>query len=356
MINMFKVYMSPKACDYVNKVMTSGHIAQGPWVDRFEYEVGEYLERSVLTVNSGTAALDLALHLAGVGPRDEVISTPQTCTASNSVIVNRGATIVWADINKYTGLLEPYSVMNRLTTKTKAIMAVDWSGALCDYGALKTGIPVIEDAAHAFGPFPRYARGEYICWSLQAIKHLTTGDGGLIHVPEHQQERARKLRWFGLDRRSSASFRCAQNIKESGYKYHMNDIAATMGCANLDDMPTVTGLYKKNAEYYHDHLPNSERIRLPRATHAGSAWWLYTLLVDDRPSFETFMKSRDIEVSQVHARNDRHDAFIRGSVSRGDLPGLEYFSEHQISIPVHWGLSESDRDQIIQAVTDWVAT
>lgn len=365
-IPMFKVLMSPTAAEEVAKVLASGYVGQGPKVEAFEQILNHMLLQGrgeILTVNSGTSALDLCLHLAGVGPGDEVITTPQTCTATTSAIVNRGAIPVWADIDPRTGLISPASVAERISNHTKAIMAVDWGGALCDYVALKSfGLPVIQDAAHAFGAtfmsslhsyIPMAASpqsGDYIAWSLQAIKHLTTGDGGLIRPPADQIERARKLRWFGLDRRSSADFRCSQKIEESGFKYHMNDIAATIGLCNLAPALLAVDAHRRNACFYYEALDGLDRITLPYPS-PGSAWWLFTILVDDRESFEHFMKSRDIDVSQVHARNDIHPAFKMAK--GGPMPGVDHFAAHQISIPVGWWLSQDDCHRVVDAVTAW---
>lgn len=370
-IPLFKVLMAPSAKDRVAEVLDSGYIGQGPVVDEFEAKLKEVLDSpvDVLTVNSGTSALDLALHLAGVGHGDEVVTTAQTCTATTSAIVNRGAIPVWADIDPRTGLIAPESVAEAIGPKTKAIMAVDWGGAPCNYSALRGfGIPVIEDAAHAFmatrfggsvadngiheaEPIARNG-GTFIAWSTQAIKTLTTVDGGLLVCPPEQVERARLLRWFGLDRRSSASFRCAQQIQESGYKYQLSDCLAAVGLANLPVAVQAVEQQRLNSVFYHTVLNGLERVRLP-LRDSGSSWWLYTILVDDKPSFEAFMRERGVDVSVVHARNDKHPCFQRVAIKRVPLPGLESFAEHAICIPVGWWLSAEDLAYIAESVRTW---
>lgn len=361
MIPMFKVYMSPNAAPAVQKVLDSGYIGQGPRVDEFEEKLSKFLGMNdLLTVSSGTAALDLALHLTDAMPGDIVISTPQTCTATNGVIANRGLIIMWADVDPRSGRIDPRSVAQIIDglggDMVSAIMAVDWAGELCDYQALKShGIPVIEDAAHAFGAdrLGSRERGDYCCWSFQAIKHLTTGDGGLLSVPSKQVDRARLLRWYGLDRRSSSNFRCEQNIQEIGYKYHMNDIAASIGISNLEDMEVVIAKYVDNARYYNEMITQDGGKVAKPTWSITSSWWLYTLLVSDRASFSLFMKKMGIDVSEVHARNDKHKAFQDASEPRVPLDGLDSFSKHQVSIPVHWGLSEQDREIVAKAVNAW---
>ena len=345
--------MADTAPERVQEVLLSGYIGQGPQVEAFEAAFGQLVDTPFppLALNSCTSALDLALHLIGVGPGDEVISTPMTCTASNGVIVNRGAKIVWADVDPFTGLISPADVGRKITPQTKAIMAVDWGGRPCDYPALKAfGLPVIEDAAHALcatlgGESIARAGGDYVCWSFQAIKHLTTGDGGALLTPEETLERGRLLRWYGLDRRSDESFRCKQKIREAGFKYHMNDIAAAIGLANLRLAQENVELGRRNAAYYERELFGIEE------PDRESAWWLYTLIVQERDAFIRDMRERGIEASPVHARNDRQPAFRFRS---GPLPGVDYFSAREVAIPVGWWLSEGEREWIAGEVKDWI--
>ena len=381
MIPLFKVLMSEEAPRRVAEVLRSGHVAQGPQVDAFEAALhgplGLGQGQEILAVSSGTAALDLALHLCGVGPGDEVVTTAMTCTATNQHVVHRGARPVWADVDRVTGLISPASVAEKITERTKAIVAVDWGGVPCDYDELRrvaktsardgwrSPIPIIEDAAHAFlatykGRPLAQGGGDLICWSLQAIKTLTTGDGGLLLAPHgYQAERARLLRWFGLDRRSTANFRCSQDIRELGFKYHLNDIAAAIGLANLPLAVEAVKKHRANVRDLHLRLSSLQiykgRIALPPCNPEAS-WWVYTILVEDRPSFEAAMADAGIQVSQVHARNDRHTAFRAAAGEQGPLPGLDWFSAREIAIPCGWWLSDSDIDHIVGAVTSWVTS
>lgn len=388
------------------------YIGQGAKVEEFERALKTVLGASqdVLTLNSCTSALDLALHLCNVIPRPVneptgwqfVISTPMTCTATNGPIVTRGASIMWADVDPLTGLIDPLSVKDRINrcvniygTVPKAIMAVDWGGHLCDYAALRAvtepyAISIIQDAAHSFGstrgggPFlsapvldERVAwSGDYTCFSFQAIKALTTGDGGaLVCSDEGDTERARLLRWYGLDRRSNQDFRCQQMIQEVGYKYHMNDIAATLGLVNLPHVDWMLAVQRANANFYGVVLDGLEGVILPpslcdRSIEPGgpeergridnnSAFWLFTLLVSDRDSFTSFMMERGIMVSPVHARNDVHPGFQEsvpdthapdGGVQ---LPGVDFFAAHEVAIPVGWWINADERGKVAIAVQDW---
>jgi dTDP-4-amino-4,6-dideoxygalactose transaminase len=381
-IPLFKVNMSPRAGDLVADVLQSGQIAEGPKVQIFEYELEKALGAArdqVVSVNSGTSALHLAYHLANIRPGDVVIATPMTCAATITPLVHLGAEIVWADVDMVSGHIDPRSVAELVEIYTdprrrragggplKAVVAVDWAGTPAPYEDLRRvvpeHIPIIEDAAHAFGatrqdgtPLAAAAACDnlFVCYSFQAIKHLTCGDGGALVCPSPEiTDRARKLRWFGLDRRSKTDFRAGQDIDEAGYKFHMNDIAATIGLANLDVAQAALVTHRANASaYFHAFCDKEVYPRItPPPLHPGSSWWLYTILVEDRQGFQRFMFERGIETSQVHRRNDEHPAFpMRSPVS---LSGLDHFATHQVSIPVGSWVSPAAATEVIDAVRSW---
>lgn len=358
MIPLFKVRMAPSVNEPLKKVLHSGYIGQGPKVEEFEDALKENLRVDVrpVTVNSGTSALDLALELIGVGFGDTVISTPQTCFASNSVILNRGAQIVWADIDPITGLMDPEDVAKIIKEKPyiKAIMAVNWAGALCDYKALKShGISVIEDAAHSWNTeFLGRERGDYICHSFQAIKFLTTGDGGCLIPPEDKAEQARTLRWYGLDRTKGESFRCTQNIRQVGFKYHMNDIAATIGLENLPGAKDSVREHVRNAMVLDKGLEQVDWITTP-VYKPSNSYWLYTILVHgrDRDEFAKYLTKHDIGNSPVHFRNDTYD--VTQNYATRELPGVDQFTKTQLNIPVGWWLNKIDLAKIISTIQNY---
>lgn len=354
---MFRVLMADAAAQAASEVLQSGYVGQGPVVDEFELALGHAIGADVLPLatNSCTSALDLALHLCGIKPGDTVITTPQTCTATNGVIVQRGAIPLWADVDPLTGLIDPASVESLLRKHNDvwAIMAVDWAGRSCDYAALNSLGPwVIQDAAHS-GPSPLAAEhGDYVAWSFQAIKFLTTGDGGALLVPAEKYERAKLLRWYGLDRDSGQSFRCQQDITEVGYKYHMNDIAAAIGMANLKPAQLAIAAQRSRAARYVREFSGLESVATP-AFDPTCSYWLFTVLVENRADFVDWMASCGVETSQVHARNDKHTAFKAAALGVRELPGLDAFDAHQVSIPIGWWLTSEDEALIVSAVKEW---
>jgi dTDP-4-amino-4,6-dideoxygalactose transaminase len=350
MIPLFKVFMSEDAIRLSSETMRSGYIGQGPQVDEFEHLLKSFigLGRAPYATTSGTHALDLAYHLCGIGHGSEVICTPQTCAATATQLLVRGAKIVWADVNPESGLISPEDVSKKVTKKTVAIVAVDWGGQLCDYASLRKNLcPVIQDAAHSFGALG--VHGDYVAWSFQAIKHLTTGDGGALLVPEDEEDRADLLRWYGLNRRVSLSFRCSQDIPEAGYKYGMNDIAASIGIGNLRHIADVLSKHRSNAQFFSTHIKN-QHVIAPKFNELSS-WWLYTVLVNDQKQFIGHMKSNGVDAGLVHSRIDEKSCFRDSNV--GGLPGVDAFSSREVCIPVGWWLTESDRDQIVSAVNSW---
>jgi len=357
MIPLFKVRMADYAGADVSKVLSSGFIGQGEIVEQFEDALWRVLRTKTrpVTVNSCTSAIDLALELCNVGPGDEIITTPQTCFASNVGAIHRGARIRWADIDPITGLIDPVSVGKLITKKTKAILAVNWAGKLCNYTALKAfGVPVIEDAAHTWDTFmygKKPDRGDYICYSFQAIKFLTTADGGALVCPSETEAEAKILRWYGLDRTKNESFRCTQNITKVGFKYHMNDVNAAIGLANIDTASLSVIISRENSKRYINAVDNKNLI-LPKWDETSS-FWLFSMHVlnNKKDHFTAYLSENGIASSPVHYRNDMYDSTIH--FQEDSLPGVDSFTTTQICIPNGWWLSSLDTSHIIKTLNNY---
>lgn len=353
MIPLFKVFMPESVIKPLRQTLFSGWIGEGEKVIEFERKLAPWFDNpNVLTTNSGTSAIHLAMRLAGVERGTEVISTPMTCSATNQPILELGAKVVWADINPWTGNIDPEDVRKKITPKTRAVMCVDWGGYPCDFDELneiarKNGIKLIEDACHAFGALYHSKRVgfhcDFVCTSFQAIKILTTVDGGaLICKSKTDYERGRLLRWWGIDRNvKGRDLRCEADITEYGYKFHMNDVAATIGIEQLKYVAGNIRKHQRNATVYNRALHNNLHYKSDRK----SSYWLYTIRVKNRDDFIDYMKEHGIATSRVHVRNDKYSIF-KDSVA--DLPGVDEFSKEQISIPVGWWV---DADEVVKWLT-----
>ena len=286
-----------------------------------------------------------------------------TCTATNMPILAAGTKIVWADVDPVSGLISVDSIKSKITNKTKAIIMVHFGGIPCDIDGINAlaqthKIKTIEDAAHAFGSEYRNQKignhSDFVMFSLQAIKHITTVDGGLLLCKSKKDyDRARLLRWYGIDRDSPRKdFRCEENILEYGYKFHMNDIAAVIGIEQLKYVDDLVMKHANNASLYDEKFQNLNNIKLiPRSGDSLSSSWLYTFHVETRDDFMKYMLENGIQSSKVHERNDKHEAFSDALVN--DLDGVDKFCETQVSIPVGWWLTQQNLDYIVNIVTNY---
>jgi perosamine synthetase len=342
--------------------LRSGFLSEGKQVKRFEGELAAKLGLvRPVALNSGTTALHLALAIAGVNAGDEVVIPPQTFIATGMAVLIQGAVPVFADIQYGTGNMDPGSVRKKISPKTKAIIPVHWAGYPCDLQeindiAQEHSLTVIEDAAQALGATyrgkPIGAISRFTCFSFQAIKHLTTGDGGaLCCLRLKDEKRARIRRWFCIDRDNSpASFlgERAYDAHEVGYKYHLNDLGAAIGLGNLEVLPKVLSRLRKISERYRRELAAVAGITLLKhKDDRVSACWLFTLLAERRDDFLRALQGRGVPASVFHQRIDRHSVF--GGV-RKDLPNMARFNSDQASIPLHAGLRDEEVETVIGAV------
>jgi len=358
MLPLVKPYIAPRheMIPEIESILYSGYIAEGEAVYEFEKQFGNYIQnKSCISLNSGTAALHIALILAGVGFGDEVISTPLTAEPTNVAIKLVGGKVVWTDIDPETGLADPVSVRSLITEKTKAIVLVHYAGMVCDMDAFNKisnefDIPIIEDAAHALGSYyngmPVGSNSEFTCFSLQAIKHMTTVDGGILSLKSDELcDKARKIRWFGLDKKVS---RLENNISFPGYKYNMNNVNATIGLVQLKHINDVITAHRSNGQFYDKALRNVSGVKLlSYYNNTVPSYWLYTMKVENRDQFIKRLASEGIMASELHLRNDRHSIFAESS---RELPYLDEFYDSFVHIPCGWWVTIEDREKVVSAI------
>lgn len=364
MIPLMKVHLPPNVGEIVNKVVETGFVTEGEFSDEFERLFGEYINNTnVRLVNSCTSALALAAHMCDLQPGDEVITTAMTCMATNEPFHNIGAKLIFADIESDTGNIDVKDIERKITEKTKAIVMVHWAGQPCDIDAINTlaakhGIKTIEDAAHAVRSTYKGKRigshSDYVCFSFQAVKHLTTIDGGAIACKTFEDaERARKLRWFGLDRNFKAppgeppASRWEQDITEAGFKYHMNNVNAAIGIEQMKYIDKLIDAHIENGKYYDEKIKNPN-VRIPRRVKDGnSSYWIYSVLVDDKIKFKDYLAENGIAADVAHVRNDEYTCFKEYKLRQ---PGLDIFSRQMMNIPVGWWLTQEQREYIVNTV------
>jgi len=362
MIPLMKIHTPPNIGEEIQKIWDSGFITEGEYSDLFEKKFSEYIGNpNTCLVNSCTSALSLASRVIGIEKGDEVITTAMTCMATNEPFFNDGAKLVFADIDPKTGNIDSSDIEHRITNKTKAILVVHWGGQPVDLDeinsiAKKHDLKVVEDAAHAIRSSYKNINignhSDFVCFSFQAVKHLSTGDGGAIACKSvRDAERIRKLRWFGLDRKFKGPSRWEQDIPESGFKYHMNNINARIGLLQLPYLDSLIDKHIENSLILDSSIDNNKIKTLSRKPDRTSSCWIHSLLVEDRDDFRSYMKNNGINVDVAHVSNLKYSVFEHFKTE--ELPGLREFDEHLINIPCGWWLSPDDISFIIKNINSY---
>ena len=360
-IVLFHPHIPLKAAEKVNEVLNTRWIGQGPKVDEFEKLFSDRFTSGnpSLAVGSGTDALHLAYLMAGITEGDEVVVPVFTCTATNIPLLYIGAKIVFVDVDPETLNINIDHLRSVVTDKTKAIVCVHYAGLPCDMDEIHEiakhfGIPVIEDAAHALGAEYKGKKigeiSQFTMYSFQAIKHITTGDGGLVSFQDSEKnELGKRLRWFGIDRTSKQLGIWENDIKEVGYKYQMTDISAALGIAGLEDFSSVLEVRQKLLRRYHSNLISNSKVKIlgksvPDRTHAA---WLMTISVENRRVLQKLLLDNGIESNQVHYRNDRYSIF---GGRRENLPNMDMIEDKYLCLPLHTKMTLEDVDRVCEVI------
>jgi len=360
-IMLFYPNVPQTAVEEVSKVLQSRWIGQGPKVLQFEKEFQEKFlsTHTALAVGSGTDALHLSYILAGIQAGDEVIVPVFTCTATNIPLLYQGAKIRFADIEPDTLNIDVNHVKRLVNEKTKAIVCVHYGGLPCDMDELSAiarqyNIPIIEDSAHALGATYKGKHigdiSDFSTFSFQAIKHITTGDGGMLTLKNKDLvEKTKRIRWFGIDRSAKQLGKWENDIYEIGYKYQMTDIAAAMGLAGLHEFDVALLLRRFLLEQYEQKLANIPGIKVLGTgyTDRVSAAWMCTVKVEHRIDFMKKLRKYKIETGQVHYRNDRYTIF---GGRRDDLPNMDAMEDLYTVLPLHTKMTEEDVDYIAKVI------
>ncbi|MDD2321828.1 MAG: DegT/DnrJ/EryC1/StrS family aminotransferase [Geobacteraceae bacterium] len=354
--------------------LQSGWITTGPKVKKFEDEFKAYVDAPfAVPLNSATAGLHLALLAMGVGPGDEVITTPMTFAATVNVMIHVGAKPVLADIEPGTLNIDVQAIRSKITERTKAIVPVHFAGLPCDLDAIfavadEFGLKVLEDAAHAVGTEYKGKRiGSFdtlSVFSFHPIKNITTGEGGMVCTRDEKlAEEISLLKFHGMSReawkRYSAKGTPNYDIVLPGFKYNMMDIQAALGIHQLRKLDRFIEKRTEIAELYNAAFAEVEEIVTPGAAPYAyrHAWHLYTPLVKieqltiDRDAFMAELKKENIGTG-LHFKAVHHHPYYRENlpVPAGELPHADYVSDRILSLPLFPKMELADAQDVVAAV------
>ena len=371
-IKLFHHHVYSESITNVTEVLNSGWTGLGPVTEQFEKAVSSYLDTPhVIALNSGTAALQIAIACLNAPKGSYIITTSLTFISTNHSILQAGYIPVFADIEPDTGNIDPKSVEKLLNDpfiagRVKAIMVVHYGGLSVDMDAIydlsnKYHIDIIEDAAHAFGA--EY-QGEKIgcehsrlaCFSLHSVKPLAIGDGGLLTTYDPNIDKlARQLRWFGIDkntseRTSKEGYAWDYDIKLTGYKLHLNDIQAAIGLGQLKHYDNDKAYRQQLVNKYRELLASVSGIEMLKTFYDRiSANHLFVIKVKERDKLMEHLRSDGIE-SGVHYRPSTMYRMYKNAETDGGCKNAIDFFNRCISLPLHVELSLDDIEFICEKI------
>lgn len=364
---LFYPYVSKKSLKSVTDVLKTRWIGQGPLVDKFEDTFKTKFAKTnyCVAVGSGTDALHLAYILANIKKGDEVIAPVFTCTATNIPLLYIGAKIKFADIDPDTMNISIDHVKKLITKKTKAIIFVNYGGVPCDLIELnklkkKHNLILIQDAAQSLGSkvgkkdITEFA--DFTIFSFQAIKHITSGDGGMLTFKNKKfLEKSRRIRWFGIDREKKQGGTWENDIVEIGYKYQMTDVGARMLLDSMKDFSKIFAHRKKIFNIYKKELSKNENIKVIDTIDKklSNSFWLCTLIIKkDRIKLQNYLRKLKIETNQVHFRNDRYTIFKK-FIKKNIFPNMKKYENNYLVIPMNIKITTKDAYYISKKINNF---
>lgn len=349
----------------VVEVLRSGWITSGPQVKRFEAELSAYFGgRPVRTLASGTGALELALAIAGIGPGDEVITTPLSWVATANVVVRAGARPVFVDVDAASRNIDLDRIEPAITERTRAILPVDLAGLPVDRDRLyaiarRRGLRVIEDAAQSMGASwegkPIGSFGDLVCLSFHANKNLTTAEGGCLVLNDDEEAlRCERLRLQGVIRLPDGE----QEVEVAGAKLNMTDIVARIGIGQLAQLDAFTARRRQLARHYFACFDRDLGCALPLPDFAHSNWHMFQVLLPlermamSRGDFIRAMHERGIGVGVHYPAMHLFKLYRELGWRAGQFPEAERVGRSIVTLPLFPAMSEPDVERVCVAVSD----
>jgi len=355
----------------VAQVLRSGHITSGPWVDAFERELSRFCDgRPVRVLNSATAAVEVALQLAEIGPGDEVITCAQSFFTVLNMIVKVGATPVFVDCDLVTRNIDLAQVEARIGPRTRAIMPTHWPGSLVDMDALhelarRRGIRVIEDAALVIGSQWKGrnvgAFGDLVTFSFHPNKNITSIEGGALVVNDAAEaRRIEALRFHGIERLPDGT----RDVAFPGGKFNLPDVNARIGLAQLARLPEFLRRRRALVDRYFARFSTDPACVLPPpppGANDGQSWNMFSVLLPiadltlDRKAFRDALAAEGIMTGVSYEALHLSTLGRRFGYHRGDLPNTERISDSTVTLPLHAAMTDADVDRVCAACTDIIA-
>jgi len=350
----------------VADTLRSGWITSGPKVQEFEKQLSAYFGgRPVRTFNSGTCTMEIALRIAGIGAGDEVITTPISWVATANVIIEVGATPVFADIDPVTRNIDLDNVEAAITKRTKAIIPVYLAGKPVDMDRLyaiaaKHKLRVVEDAAQAIGSTwkgkPIGSFGDFVSFSFQANKNITTSEGGCLVLNNAAEATlAEKYRLQGVTRSGWDGI----EVDVLGGKYNMTDIAAAIGLGQFSKLNDITAQRRKLAKHYFATLgkdfEKQTGAQLPPADFESTNWHLFQIVLPERitrPEFMEKMKVHNIGIGFHYAPIHLFKLYRARGFKEGMFPVAERVGKQIVSLPMFYAMNESDVERTCKAMRE----
>lgn len=355
----------------VSKVLKSGWLAHGPVTKEFEEKFSkEVKSKYAVAVNSCTAALHLSLLAVGIKKGDEVIVPAQTHVATAHAVMYTGAKPIFADVELSNYNISINSIQEKITKKTKAIIPVHFAGNPCEMNEIleigeDKNIVIIEDAAHALGAEYKgnkigSLKSKASCFSFYPVKHITTGEGGMLCTDDEKiAEKAMLLRAFGINKstwkRTKTERPCYYEVNEIGFNYRMNEMAATIGLAQLGKLSYMNLVRAENAKRYANGLKDIKGVTNPETkNYVKHANLFYQIMVKDRARLIEQLRKKGIGVS-VHYPVPVHQMPVyKRKYGPESLPNAEKISEQALSLPTHPSLEKEHVEYIIKTIRELI--